>query len=71
MPEFIYPSVERIFKKLGKNKIRGFTLQKDSTIEIAAKNLHKEKENVDVGHTLTWKRISAVNNDPDNFTATQ
>ncbi|MBK8711578.1 MAG: hypothetical protein IPL97_06890 [Niastella sp.] len=67
MPEFIYPSVERIFKKLGKNKIRGFTLQKDSTIEIAAKNLHKEKENVDVGHTLTWKRISAVNNDPDNF----
>lgn len=67
MPGFIYPSVERIFKKLGKNKIYGFTLRKDTTIEIAVKNFHQEKGNVDVLHTLTWKRISAVDNDPDNF----
>lgn len=67
IPAFIYPSVDTIFRKLGKNKIRGFTLSTDSTIEISIKNFHKEKENVDVAHTLTWKRTYSINTDTDNF----
>ena len=65
MPAFIYPSVDTIFKKLGKNKIRGFTLWTDSTIEISIKGF--SKDDIDVGHTLTWKRIFAKNTDPDLF----
>ncbi len=65
MPAFIYPAVDNIFKKLGKSKIRGFTLWTDSTIEISVKAFRKE--NIEVGHTLTWKRITAKNTDPDIF----
>lgn len=65
MPAFIYPSVDTIFKKLGKSKIRGFTLWTDSTIEISVKAFRYE--NIEVGHTLTWKRITAKNTDPDIF----
>ncbi|MCU7550126.1 hypothetical protein OCK74_13465 [Chitinophagaceae bacterium LB-8] len=67
MPTFIYPSVDRIFKQLGKDKILGFTLWKDSTIEITVKSFYREKENADVGHILVWKRIYATNIDPDFF----
>jgi hypothetical protein len=65
MPAFIYPSVDTIFRKLGKGKIRGFTLWTDSTIEISVKAF--QKDNIEVGHTLTWKRIVANNTDPDIF----
>jgi hypothetical protein len=65
MPTFIYPSVDTIFKELGKNKIRGFTLWTDSTIEIYVKGFRKD--NIDVAHTLTWKRAFAKNSDPDFF----
>ena len=65
MPAFIYPSVDTIFKQLGKNKIRGFTLWTDSTIEISVKGF--SKDDIDVGHTLTWKRFFAKNSDPELF----
>lgn len=65
MPAFIYPSVDTIFKKLGKSKICGFTLWTDSTVEISAKAFRKD--NIEVGHTLIWKRMFAKNTDPDNF----
>ena len=65
MPAFIYPSVDTIFKRLGRNKIRGFVLWTDSTIEISIKGFRKD--NIDIGHTLTWKRVSPKNTDPDNF----
>lgn len=65
MPAFIYSSVDTIFKKLGKGKIRGFTLWTDSTIEIAVKGF--SKDDIDIGHTLTWKRFFAKNTDPDLF----
>lgn len=65
MPSFIYPSVDTIFKQLGKNKIRGFTLWNDSTVEISVKAFRKD--DIEVGHTLRWKRVFAPNTDPDNF----
>lgn len=65
IPAFLYPSVDTIFKKLGKSKIRGFTLWTDSTIEISVKAFCKD--DIEVGHTLTWKRMFAKNTDPDNF----
>jgi len=65
MPTFIYPSVDTIFKELGKNKIRGFTLWTDSTIEFYVKGFRKD--DIDVEHTLTWKRAFAKNSDPDFF----
>lgn len=65
MPAFIYPSVDIIFKKLGKNRIRGFTLRTDSTIEISVKSFRKD--DIDVGHTLTWKRFFSKNTDPELF----
>ena len=65
MPAFIYPSVDTIFRKLGKDKIRGFTLWTDSTIDISIKGFRTG--NIDVGHTLTWKRFFAKNTDPEMF----
>jgi hypothetical protein len=65
MPAFIYPSVDSVFKKLGKSKIRGFTLWTDSTIAISIKTFGEGE--VDVGHTLTWKRIFAKSSEPDLF----
>jgi hypothetical protein len=65
MPAFIYPSINTIFRKLGKRKIRGFTLWKDSTIEISVKAFRQD--NIEVGHTLTWKRMFAKNTEADNF----
>ena len=65
MPAFIYPSVDTIFRILGKSKIRGFTLWTDSAITISVKGLRKEDS--EVGHALTWKRIFAKNSDPDLF----
>ena len=65
MPAFIYPSIDTIFKKLGKSKIRGFTLWTDSTVEVSIKGF--SKDDIDVRHTLTWKRIFARNTDPELF----
>lgn len=65
MPSFIYPSIDTIFKRLGKNKIRGFTLWTDSTIEISVKRF--SKNDIDVGHTLTWKKTFATNTGADDF----
>ncbi|HEY0752011.1 MAG TPA: hypothetical protein VGD26_12700, partial [Chitinophagaceae bacterium] len=65
MPAFLYPSVNAIFKKLGKNNIRGFRLWSDSTIEITAKAFRKD--DIEVGHTLTWKRKFVYYIDPENF----
>jgi hypothetical protein len=65
MPTFIYPSVDSIFKNLGKNKIRGFTLWTDSAIRISVKGF--SKDGIDEGHTLTWNRVLAKNTDPELF----
>lgn len=66
MPAFIYPSVDRIFRKLGKDKIRGFTLWTDSTIEIAAKGFIGQ-DDIEVSHSLIYKRFFGKNNDPELF----
>ena len=65
MPSFIYPSVEKLFKKIGKDKIQGFTLWTDSTIEISIRGFRKDQ--IEVGHTLTWQRIFPKSIDSDNF----
>ncbi|RYZ49364.1 MAG: hypothetical protein EOP49_16440 [Sphingobacteriales bacterium] len=65
MPAFIFPSVDSIFKKLGKDRIRGFTLWEDSTIEISIKGYRKKE--IDVSHELIWKRSYSKNTDHDLF----
>jgi hypothetical protein len=65
LPAFIYPSVDTIFKKLGKRKISGFSLSTDSTIEIFVKGIRLD--NIHVAHSLIWKRKFEKSNAPNNY----
>lgn len=68
MPAYIYPSVRKIFQELGRNKIKGFKLETDSTMEIILKSSYDKKNNADVLHTLIWKRAMSEDSGPDVFT---
>ena len=65
IPEFIYPSIDKLFKKLGQDKVRGFGLWPDSTIEIAIKSIYREDEDANVSHTLVWKKTFSKDTDLD------
>ena len=63
MPAFLYPSVERICKKLGKDNIRGFLVRRDSSLEISAKSIYKENIDATVNHQLFWKTKIGLSSD--------
>ncbi|MEX8548039.1 MAG: hypothetical protein V5804_10605 [Mucilaginibacter sp.] len=69
MPSNIYPSINKIFTTLGKDKIDGFSITKDSTIEIILKRSFDKKTQSDISHRLSWrKRKIIVFGDPDSLT---
>ena len=63
MPAFLYPNVERIYRKLGKDNIFGFEFRRDSSLEIGAKSIYKENINASVNHQLIWKTKIGLSSD--------
>ena len=54
LPQLIYPQVFRLFERIGKANIFGFTIAKDSTFEILVRNAHLTKYFLDVRERLYW-----------------
>lgn len=55
VPKIIYPQTVRLFQRIGKNNFFGFTISKDSTIEILIRNTHLTKYFLDVRERLYWR----------------
>jgi hypothetical protein len=55
LPKSILPTITRIIKELGKGRIYGFTISKDSTVEIFLKSTHLKEYFLDVRERLYWK----------------
>ncbi|MES2851054.1 MAG: hypothetical protein V4685_18530 [Bacteroidota bacterium] len=68
MPAFIYPYIENIFKKIGNDKIKGFRISVDSTIQIDIKHDYYPSELIYVDHFLTWGRFYENNTELKYFT---
>ena len=65
LPAFVYPAVKHSFEALGKNRIGGVTISTDSTIEIyLPKGFVDENTQASVRHTLRWKRIMDISDQP-------
>jgi hypothetical protein len=54
VPHIIYPEIIQLFKRIGKEKIFGFALSKDSTFEILVRNTHFTEYFLDVRERLYW-----------------
>ena len=54
IPNVIYPKIDQMFKSVGKENIFGFTVSKDSTVEILIRNKHLSKYFLDVRERLYW-----------------
>ena len=55
LPKPILPFITRIIKELGKEKIRGFVISKDSSFDIWVRATHLQKYFLDVREQLHWK----------------
>jgi hypothetical protein len=65
LPAFVYPAVKHSFEALGKVRIGGVMLWTDSTIEIyLPKGFVDENTQASVRHTLRWKRIMDISDQP-------
>ena len=54
VPEIIYPKTVRLFQRIGKENIFGFTISKDSTFAILIRNTHLSQYFLDVRERLYW-----------------
>ncbi len=54
IPEIMFARTNRLFKKIGRNNIFGFTLSKDSTLVFLIRNTHLAKYYLDVRERLYW-----------------
>jgi len=54
VPKIIYPQTIRLFERIGKANIFGFTIEKDSTFGILVRNTHLTKYFLDVRERLYW-----------------
>ncbi len=80
MPSNIYPSIDKIFNTLGKDKIEGFELLKgstygeatkitDATISITLKVSYDRKTSSQIIHNLTWGKGFTWHLDDPQFPA--
>lgn len=54
LPEIIYPETVLLFQRIGKKNIFGFTIYRDSTLEILIRNTHLSQYFLDVRERLRW-----------------
>jgi len=54
IPEIIYPKTVKLFERIGKENIFGFTISKDSTFEILIRNTPLTKYFLDIRERLYW-----------------
>jgi hypothetical protein len=54
MPKILYPKVLELFKTIGRDRIFGFSVCKDTTVEMFIINRHLTKYVLDVRERLKW-----------------
>jgi hypothetical protein len=65
LPAFVYPAVKHSFEALGKVRIGAIMIGTDSAIEIyLPKGFVDENTKASVRHTLRWKRITDISDQP-------
>lgn len=65
LPAFVYPAVKNSFQALGKDRIGGIILWTDSALEIyLPEGFVDENTQASVRHTLRWKRIMDISDQP-------
>jgi hypothetical protein len=65
LPAFVYPAVKHCIEALGKDRISSIIIWTDSTIEIdLPEGFVDENTQASVQHTLRWKRIVNISDQP-------